>query len=196
MENQQNNDQNKEKSIAYYSALVNAWIETKMEGDKSIISLSAGGIGLLVGLLSTVGIRYRWELILYVVAIILFIVSILLVLIVFRRNSKYIEDVIKYNKEYDRPLEILDKLIIYLFIIALVFSSAIGIITALNNYKGVKMKNTKDIAASFNKISLLNPQGTKSLNEIVNLKPNQDSNANTGSGQGEQQSSENNSAKK
>lgn len=46
-----------QKDVAYYSALVSAWIQTKMERDKTLASLSAGGIGLLVTILSTVGVQ-------------------------------------------------------------------------------------------------------------------------------------------
>jgi hypothetical protein len=40
----------KEKQTAFYSALVEAWLETKMEKDKSLLMLSAGGVGVLVTL--------------------------------------------------------------------------------------------------------------------------------------------------
>jgi hypothetical protein len=195
MENQQKNNQDSPKDVAYYSALVNAWIETKMERDRAILSLSSGGIALLVGLLSTVGIVCWWELVLYVLAISAFIGSIVSVLIVFQRNPVYIKDVIKNNKDYDKSLGILDKLIPILFIIALASSSAIGIISAVNNYncKGkINMSDTKKL--SLNKISSiepnqsrnLNPDQTRSLNGIADLKPVQD-NANPvnseGSGQ-------------
>ena len=47
---------NNAKEVAYYTALVDAWINTKMERDKSLLSLATAGIGLLVTLLTTVGI--------------------------------------------------------------------------------------------------------------------------------------------
>ena len=43
-------DLNKEKHTAYYSALVEAWLDTRMEKDKSLLMLAAGGIGILVTL--------------------------------------------------------------------------------------------------------------------------------------------------
>lgn len=204
MDNHQNNNENKEKNIAYYSALVNAWVESNMERDKSILSLSVGAIGLLVGLLSTVGIKNKWELIFYISALIAFIFSIIVILLVFRRNSKYIEDVItNKNKGQDKILEFLDKLVIFLFIIALVFSSTIGIITALNNYSygDTKMSNKEKGQFSLNKISMIKPDQTRSLNGIANLKPSQDSNtnanANTASqGTGQQGSGSNQSGNK
>src|SRR4051812_12163082 len=44
-----------QKQVAFYGAVVTAWVETAMEKDKTLLSLSTGGIGLLVTLLTTVG---------------------------------------------------------------------------------------------------------------------------------------------
>jgi len=48
------------KNIAHYAAILNAWIRTKMERDKVLITLSAGGVGLLITLFSTAGIGH-WK---------------------------------------------------------------------------------------------------------------------------------------
>lgn len=53
------------KNIAYYSVLVNAWIQTRMERDKTLVTLSAAAVGLLVTLLTTVGINKEWIILLY-----------------------------------------------------------------------------------------------------------------------------------
>ena len=44
------------KQIEYYASCVNAWFNTKLERDRSLLTLSAGGIGLLITLLTTVGL--------------------------------------------------------------------------------------------------------------------------------------------
>lgn len=77
-----------EKDVAYYSTLVTAWVETRMELDKSLIMLSAGGIGLLVTILSTVGARNLWELVLYAGAFISFLISIVTCITIFKCNSQ------------------------------------------------------------------------------------------------------------
>ena len=41
------------KNIAFYSTLLSAWIQTKMERDKTLVTLSAAAIGLLVTILTT-----------------------------------------------------------------------------------------------------------------------------------------------
>ena len=59
-------DKNVQKEIALYSAVVQAWAGTRMEKDRSILNLSAAGIGLLVTLLTTVGVTARCQLVLYI----------------------------------------------------------------------------------------------------------------------------------
>lgn len=49
-----------QKSVEFYAAGINAWYNTSLEHDKSIFSLSAGGIGLLITLLTTVGLYASW----------------------------------------------------------------------------------------------------------------------------------------
>lgn len=53
--NEERNTQ--EKDIQFYAASVTAWFNTRLEHDKSLLALSAGGIGLLVTLLTTVGVK-------------------------------------------------------------------------------------------------------------------------------------------
>jgi hypothetical protein len=48
---------NNAKEVEYFAAIANAWVNTRVEHDKSLLTLSAGGIGLLITLLSTVGIE-------------------------------------------------------------------------------------------------------------------------------------------
>jgi hypothetical protein len=40
------------KRVAFYSSLVNAWIQTRMEVDKTLIVISSAGIGFLITLLT------------------------------------------------------------------------------------------------------------------------------------------------
>lgn len=43
------------KNIAHYSVLLDAWIQTRTERDKTLVTLSAAGVGLLVTILTTAG---------------------------------------------------------------------------------------------------------------------------------------------
>jgi hypothetical protein len=46
MEN--NDSESIQKRVAFYTSLVNAWIQTRMEVDKTLIVISSAGIGFLI----------------------------------------------------------------------------------------------------------------------------------------------------
>ncbi len=83
-----------EKEIAWYAAALDAWYGTRLEHDKSLLTLSAGGIGLLITLASTVGIPSRIALRLASLAILAFILCVVAVLLIFKGNSGHLEDVV------------------------------------------------------------------------------------------------------
>jgi len=153
-----------QKEVAYYSALVNAWITTKMERDKLILTLASGGIALLVTLLSTIGIRNCLESILYFLAFVSFTTTIIVIIIILDHNSRYIEEIISTKKKTDPKLDRLDKFTMISFIFGILISIVIGGIAAsnkLNDHLGeTKMseeKNEKNI-----------PTPNKPLNESLN----------------------------
>lgn len=127
------NDSNP-KEVEYYAAQVNAWFNTKFEHDKSLLTLSAGGVGLLITLLSTTGVRSIESLILYILALFGFILCLGALLWIFRRNAKHLEDVVSGSENGDSLLIILDNIAISSFLIAVLFSSIIGISTAFYSY--------------------------------------------------------------
>jgi amino acid transporter len=116
-----------EKELAYYGALVNGWIDTKMERDKSLLTLSAGGLGVLITLLSTIGVKELSELILYALASLCFVLTIILCVIIFSRNANYLEKVLKGFQGDDPILTWADRLNSYAFIMAIIFSALIGL---------------------------------------------------------------------
>jgi hypothetical protein len=73
------------------SVLLQAWIDNRMERDRSLLSLSSGGIGLVVTLLAT-GLVASPELrALASVSMLSFAGSLACCLSVFRENSKYVK---------------------------------------------------------------------------------------------------------
>lgn len=70
--------------------LIDAWIGTKMEADRTLVALSAGGIGLLVGLLVTVS-EALGPLLAYWLALAAFLLAITVGIVVFRLNGRLIE---------------------------------------------------------------------------------------------------------
>lgn len=77
--------------MAHYSASVSAWFGTKMEKDKSLLTLASAGIGILV----SIGATSRTERVCYVFAISFFLITVFCTLIVFELNAKLIENLIR-----------------------------------------------------------------------------------------------------
>lgn len=172
-----------QKKIEFYAASVSAWYESSLEHDKSLLTLSAGGIGLLITLLTTVGLGTAEALVLYVGAIASFVVALISVLRVFRGNQKHIEDILSGNNPSTDPaLSRLDVTAIWSFGLGVVFTAVIGISAAIHSFttKEIIMANetpkitaTVPLRESFNGAANLQSGGDlgKSFNGAGNLQP-------------------------
>lgn len=121
------------KDVAFYTAVVQAWVTTRLEKDRALLNLSTAGIGLLVTLLTTVGPSSHCELLLYGLAGVCFASAIVVALLVFDRNSHHLEEVIKRRKDDDDAKLIkLDLLLLMLFMAGVVLTGAIGILSGYN----------------------------------------------------------------
>jgi uncharacterized membrane protein YphA (DoxX/SURF4 family) len=128
-------DINQQKNVEFFAASVNAWYNTSLEHDKGLFTLSAGGIGLLVTLLTTIGVSSALLLGLYITAIACFLASLLAVLIIFSRNKAHIEETILPGAQFhDNFLRTLDLVALYAFGIGAVFSATIGISVAVSSF--------------------------------------------------------------
>src|SRR5574340_292490 len=169
-----------QKQVEYYAASVNAWFNTSLEHDKNLLALSAGGIGLLLTLLTTVGLSSAEFLILYIGAIVSFVVALVAILIVLRRNRTYIENTLLGKSSNDPLLAKLDLAALFAFGIGVVFTAIIGIAAAVHSYSTMEKamanettKKTDTVALSFNGASNLQSSTdfTKSFNGAANLQP-------------------------
>jgi hypothetical protein len=174
-----------EKEVEFYAAGVTAWYNTSLEHDKSLFGLSAGGIGLLITLLTTVGVSSACLLGLYIAAILCFLASLCVLLVIFRRNRTHIEQVLSGTAPRSDPwLERLDLAAILAFGAGVIFTAVVGISAAVNSLIDKKEKAMANetkinsstrafVGDSFNKLSNLKP-GTdlgKSFNGVGNLQP-------------------------
>lgn len=133
-----------QKRVEYYAASVNAWFNTSLEHDKSLLALSAGGIGLLLTLLTTVGLSSAEALVLYIGAITSFVVALVSILVIFRHNRTHIEDILSGNPTSNGPLLTkLDATALWAFAIGVLFTAIIGIAAAIHSYstKEINMSN-------------------------------------------------------
>lgn len=52
---QELSETDKQKDVAFYSSCVNAWIQTRMEKDKQLLTLSSVAMGFLINLYKDLG---------------------------------------------------------------------------------------------------------------------------------------------
>jgi len=167
-----------EKEVEFYAAKANAWFNTKLEYDKSLLVLSAGAIGLLITLLTTVGVNSFALLLVFFASIISFVVCLITVLAIFSRNAKHLEDLIAGKRTDDPILGFLDSLSIFTFILGIILASIIGLATAMNDVisKEATMSDKKEsnlAIGSVNGARNIAPQGMekRSFNGAQNVAP-------------------------
>ncbi|MGV2389941.1 MAG UNVERIFIED_CONTAM: hypothetical protein LVR29_21790 [Microcystis novacekii LVE1205-3] len=68
------------KQKVFYSAMITAWLNTRLERDKQLLGLSVTAIGLLVTLLRTVGVSSLLQIILFGVALFAFLITVVSVI--------------------------------------------------------------------------------------------------------------------
>lgn len=159
-----------QKDVEYYASCVDAWFGTAMEHDKSILTLSAGGIGLLITLLTTVGVSSAEALVLYIGAILSFLTALVAVLEVFRRNRVHIEQVISNRTvEKDPVLTKADAVVFWSFALGVLFTAVIGIGGAARSYVSQEKKVTNDSTKTSQPAQL-----KESVNGVSNLQPGTD----------------------
>lgn len=172
------------KNVAHYSVLLQAWIDTKMERDRTIVTLSSAGVGLIVTILTMVGTKRCWEIGLYGCAVAGFLMAIAASLLIFHRNSAHIEQAIGGSSEKDVQLEKYDSIQMASFVSGVALLAIVGVGSAFHNLNEESSMNDKAKSAatqtrgiltgdSVNGIGALAPREplSKSLNGIGSLKP-------------------------
>lgn len=174
-----------QKSIEFYAASVNAWYTSALEHDKSIFGLAAGGIALLITLLTTIGFDGATTVTLFIVAVLSFLVTLGSLLWVFRLNQDYIEKTLAVGTlVVDPKLQLLDRAARWSFLVGVLFAAAVGFSAAFTNFekkrneKEASMANdkssqTKSVPTfdSVNGAARLSPEFTKSFHGVGGLQP-------------------------
>jgi hypothetical protein len=178
-------EQQEKQDLAYYAATLTAWFNTRLEHDKSLLTLSSAGIGLLISLVSKFSIASAEALILYIAALTAFILCLISVLWIYKQNSNHLEDVNRDGRPSDPILSVLDTVAICTFVAGIVFSAILSVGVAITSFESRdiqmsaedKGKNTpQQLDESFNRAQNMK-QGTvdplsKSFNNAGNLKTN------------------------
>lgn len=169
-----------QKQFQYYSALYTAWLTTKLEKDKGFLVLSAGGIGLLVTLLTISGALSYFTLILFSLAALSFLICLISTLCIFDKNATFLGNIAtdKSTKSTQNNLKKLDMLSQYSFIIGIIFSFVIALSFGINN-----VQTKKEIKMSKIHQSIAKKKAKKSFYNFDKLDPksnvSQDQNKNT-----------------
>lgn len=158
------------KNISHYSTLLGAWIQNRMERDKTLISLSTAGIGLLFTILTTMGVRNWLEILFYSFAVISFLITIITSLHIYQINSKILEDDLRGSSS-DHPLfKKLDQISFFAFCGGVFFAALLGVTSGISQIN----KNERSDKMTFKKIERqsASPETLeKSLSGISDLRP-------------------------
>ncbi len=123
---------------AFRSAVMSAWIDNRMTRDKTLLALSSGGIGVLLTLVSTVGVDSTFEAMCFALGFLGFIVVIVAILAIFYRNPQHLENVLENPEHRDRILDTLDRVAIAFFGLAIIAATTIGAINGVQAYKQIE----------------------------------------------------------
>ena len=166
------------KNVAHYEVLLSAWIDNRMERDRTIITLSSAAIGLLVTIITTVHITGLWQCLFSSIALAGFLGSILICLNIYQINTVHLEQALRGEDSTASSmiLENFDRWSIGLFSIGIVFSILMAIFISFQNRGGEGMAGkdkTQNLNESINGIKKIAPGDTlaNSLNGVKSLSP-------------------------
>ncbi len=109
------------KKVEFYSQLINAWLTTRMERDKTILTLSTAGLGVLVTFFNNISVNYN--LIFYILALLSFIIAILSGLFIFSENADYCLSIVNEEPyQNEKLMKYCDKTLLISFLCGLFFS--------------------------------------------------------------------------
>ncbi|QQJ96400.1 hypothetical protein JG536_12330 [Burkholderia ambifaria] len=129
----------REREVEFYAAALAAFYTTSLEYDKGIFTLAAGGLGLLVTLLTTSGLTSAAELVAYLFGIAAFSATLFLLLWTFRLNKEHIVHVVQGTDELsNKKLKKVDTAAMCVFCVGVVCSAVVGVLAAIDSYEKVK----------------------------------------------------------
>ena len=156
-----------ERKKVFYSAMISAWLNTKLERDKQLLALSSTAIGLLVTLLKIIGIADVYQLWLYILSLLSFLVTIISVVYILGENSSHIENILNGVKIKSRRLSVADKVAATSFVTGVILVITIGISSASISLG----KGDIDMSQEQCKNSTSQQDGTRSWNGVEQLRP-------------------------
>ncbi|CAJ3336335.1 hypothetical protein [Burkholderia pseudomallei] len=133
-----------ERDVAFYAAALDAFYTTSLEYDKGLFTLAAGGLGLLVTLLTTAGLTSVAELVAYLIGIAAFAVALFLKLWTFQLNKVHIIHVVQGTDQLsNEKLKKVDSAAMGAFAVGVVCAAVVGVLAAIDSFDKVKQMADK-----------------------------------------------------
>lgn len=135
----------KGRNIAHYQVLLSAWISTRMERDKTIITLSSAAIALLVTIITTVHLKSLLQYLFASLALTSFLGTICICLLIYQLNTKHLEECLRDNSETNtsKLLNKLDLLTTSCFHAGIIFAIMTAIFISVQQKGGSPMSEPK-----------------------------------------------------
>jgi hypothetical protein len=167
---------------AFYSAMISAWLNTRLERDKQLLGLSVTAIGLLVTLLKTFGVSDLVQLVPFGFAFFAFLTTVISVLCILGENAAHIEKTLDGSSAESKVLILLDKIAGISFVTGIILIVIIGMCSALINLNeeeiGMSQENSSDphpqtmqCGDSWNGVAKLRPQPPKAAQTSPDTTP-------------------------
>lgn len=158
------------EKVQYYSALINGWINTRMEADKSILTFSLSAVGLLFTILAAIKIEGTLIYLLFLFAIFCFLLCAVTTIKVFDKNSDLLQSIANDTdvEKNDKVLKKLDLLKNILFFVGLGLTFLLSIILVIQKTSEVEMAKKGSSNTVKKTVNITNK---KSLQGFQNMKP-------------------------
>lgn len=156
-------DNDDAKSVAHYQTLLAAWINVNLERDRTLMTLATAGIGLLVTILTAVGIQSLWIMALYAGAFIGFLGTIGFSFQLYRANAQTLSNEITQTVSGRPNLRGLDQKAMWSFVVGVALSISMGVASAIHSLT---------LESDMEERSTNGEKFEKSLDGIENLRPN------------------------
>ena len=128
-----------DKEVEAYSHNYSTWLNTTIERDKSLLTLSVAGLGLLLTLSQTSGPKSLIFIVCILLSAIGFLISTFCLIDIFKKNKLIIEAILNNEPEWEKEyislmLSRIDKLAFCSFLFSIVMSFLIMIFQLLSGY--------------------------------------------------------------
>ena len=137
------------KNIQHYAVNLAAWFNTKLEKDKSIITISSAAVGLLVTIITAKGVQSLCQVTFYLFSFIGFLTAIITSIQTLDQNAEQVRRDITNEGNINTQLRRNDIIVSMAFYAGIIFTTLVGISYGVNQY----IKETGEKAVVDNKIN-------------------------------------------